>query len=167
MQEIFTEAIVLDSEPSGDFDLRVHLFTKELGRVVAKATSARKILSKLNPHLQPLNFVDVRLVNKNNFQIVDVLRKKRLRPEFWPALRLIRELTAESDPDFSLWSVMAFLIEKNQFYPALILNVLGYGMDSANCAVCSSSPKYFDLSRLDFFCPNCASDDLHKIICVV
>jgi len=167
MQEIFTEAIVLDSEPSGDFDLRVHLFTKELGRVVAKVTSARKILSKLNPHLQPLNLVNVRLVNKNNFQIVDALRKKRLKPEFLPALRLIKELTAEQDPDFSLWSVMSFLIDKNRFHPALILNVLGYGLESANCAVCSSSPKYFDLSRLDFFCTSCASNDLQKIICVV
>lgn len=168
MREVFTEAIVLDSEPSGDFDFRVHLFTKELGRIAAKATSARKILSKLNAHLQPLNLIDVRLVQKNNFQIIDALRKSKLSPDFLRTARLIKELTVENDPDFSLWSVLSFLIQTKQTNLSLVLNALGYGMEFADCSVCGGQPQYFSLKQLGFYCKKCcfnieSSEDLLEV----
>ena len=45
MLEIATEAIVLDKEDLGEYDSRVFLYTKEFGKVGAKATSLRKITS--------------------------------------------------------------------------------------------------------------------------
>ena len=73
MVEYFTEALVLDKEDSGDLDARIILYTEDLGKITAKAKSVKRITSKLNGHLEPLNFIQVRLVEKNGFQIVDAL----------------------------------------------------------------------------------------------
>ena len=155
MKEYFTEAIVLDKEPSGDFDARVHLYTKELGRVVGKVTSARKITSKLNAHLEPLNIIDVRIVNKNNFQIVDALRKNRLPPKFLNIVRLIKELTAENDPDYSLWSLLMILGQQNEPRLSLVLANLGFAPESASCENCGVSPEFFSPKELIFYCKQC------------
>ena len=90
--EYFTEAVVLDKEPSGEFDSIAHLYTQELGRVSASVTSARKILSKLNSHLEPLNLVQVRLVEKNRFHVADVLKTGALDRQHLDALKLIKSI---------------------------------------------------------------------------
>jgi len=155
MKEYFTEAIVLDKEPSGEYDVRVHLYTKELGRVVAKATSARKITSKLNAHLEPLNLVDVRMVNKNSFQIVDALRKNKISPNFLNIVKATKELTAENDFDYSLWTVLTALIQKNQPNMGVVLSVLGFDPKFANCEMCGGDCHFFSLINQGFYCKNC------------
>lgn len=157
MKEYFTEALILDKEPSGEFDARIHLYTKELGRIAAKVTSVRKIISKLNAHLEPLNLIDARIVNKNNFQIVDALKFGRLPSEFLPIVRAIKELTAEGDPDFSLWTVVSVLTQKNQANLPLVLKVLGYDPKYASCDYCGGQPQLFSLSAQTFRCDECAA----------
>ena len=66
MLELVTEAIVLDKEDVGEQDSRVFLYTKDFGKIGAKATSLRKITSKLAAHLEPLNYATVRLVSRGN-----------------------------------------------------------------------------------------------------
>ena len=79
MIEQVTEAVVLDKEFTYDAHVRVHLFTKECGKIVAKATSARKITSKLGPHLEPLLVSTVRYVQQRGLpQLIDALRVSRL-----------------------------------------------------------------------------------------
>ena len=79
MQEYLSEAVVLDRLANGDLNGRVVFLTKRFGKLVGKARSIRKITSKLSGHLQPGNLVQVRMIEKNGLQIVDALKKSRLR----------------------------------------------------------------------------------------
>jgi len=89
LSEFFTEAIVLDREELGEFDSRIFLYTKILGKVAARAQSARKITSKLSAHIEPLNLVNARLVYGKNFQLVDALRFQKLGKDFLKILRFV------------------------------------------------------------------------------
>ena len=62
MQEYVTDALVLKKEPLRDFDARYYFFTKKFGKLKGKATSARKIVSKLAGHLEPGTLAKVRFV---------------------------------------------------------------------------------------------------------
>lgn len=114
MQEYATPAFVLDVQPAGEYDARVFLFTKELGRVTARAKSIRKINSKLAGHLQPLMLSTVRLVEKHGFQVVDALMLRDLRKgvepknirELLEVARTIYETTSEHLREPALWSLL-------------------------------------------------------------
>ena len=106
MEEYFTEALVLDKEPIGESDSLISLYTKELGKITARAISIRKITSKLSSHLEPLNFVDARLVHKNRFQVVDALKTGRLNSKAIGTLHLIKDLSGEGEPDRDLWNLL-------------------------------------------------------------
>src|SRR3989344_7862372 len=106
MREYFTEAVVLYKEPLYEIDERVFLYTKDLGKVVAKVTSGRRITSKLSPHLEPLNLVKVRLVYKNSFQVADVLKFGKLSHNNFNLLRLVKNSVINESPDQELWEFL-------------------------------------------------------------
>ncbi|MEK9186492.1 MAG: recombination protein O N-terminal domain-containing protein, partial [Patescibacteria group bacterium] len=148
------EAVVLDKEPAGEQDARVHFFTKELGKVSAKAVSVRKIISKLNSHLEPLNLVQIRLINKNKFQVADALKASSLPADCLPVLRLIKEVFPEEQPDLALWG----LVINNELTPAAVLKVAGFDSAHASCQLCQSRASLkFLVKNLDYFCSNCLS----------
>jgi len=164
MTEYFTSALVLDTEDSGELDKSIYLYTKELGKVVAKAKSIRKITSKLAGHLQPLNFVRIRLVEKNGFQVTDALDLERIKPsqQALAVLQFIKEMTFELQPDKNLW----FLIKKTfqdlknnkkiSYRP--LLGVLGFAPDFSRCNVCASKfVAYFSKTEQVFLCRRCSS----------
>ena len=155
MLEQVTEAIVLDKECIGDAHVRVHLFTKSMGRIIAKATSARKITSKLNAHLEPLNIITVRLVEKNHLpQVTDALRKDKLPFKVLPALMIVKELAAEYEPDAALFTALSAPLKDRQNLRRL-LSILGYDPQLAECVGCGKPPAYFSLSMLSFVCEQC------------
>jgi recombinational DNA repair protein (RecF pathway) len=154
MVEHYTKALVLDKEDLGDLDSRVFLYCQGLGKASAKVKSARKITSKLAGHLEPGNFVDVRLIELGGFQAVDALAY-----EFLPrtaktvtALRLIRELTADQDFDQELWD----LIENREFVTGSILSCLGFSPEFATCRICQQpDPAHFLVRDLEYSCYSC------------
>lgn len=154
MVEHYTEAVVLDKEDSGDFDSRIFLYCKDLGKVVAKATSARKIISKLASHLEPGNLIKIRLVQKNAFQIVDALKISNL-PKNQNVLRilnLVKELSAESQPDLELWD----LLKNGDLDGEKVLGVLGFGREFAACQSCGAKDlAHFLLNELEYYCAAC------------
>jgi len=160
MQEYVTQAFVLDIEPAGEYDARVFLFTKEIGRVVARAKSLRKIHSKLAGHLQPLVISTVRLVEKNGFQVVDAMLerdvKKGLEPkqvrELIEVSRLIREMTSVEQSEPELWS----LLEDGDILSKRFLKVMGFDPEHAVCNSCDAkSPSSFILKDAMYLCRNC------------
>ncbi len=156
MLEQVTEAIVLDKEWHGEAHARVHLFTKDWGRVVAKATSARKITSKLGAHLEPLNIVTVRLIQKNHLpQAVDALRRDKLSFGAFPGLRLVKELALEYERDYALWEIVRHPTDSSSQYVKNILAVLGYDPQFAACAWCGRAPEHFSFGALSFVCGAC------------
>lgn len=152
--EYFTEAVVLDREPIGESDIQVTLYTKNLGKVTAKAVGARKAVSRLAAHLEPLHFVQARLVEKNRFQVVDALKTDSLpkEPGMVAILQLVKELAAENQSDFALWE----LLRGKQFSGEDVLGVLGFDGSFAVCENCGrSAPDYFLLNEMRYACGAC------------
>lgn len=154
MTEYFTEAVVLDKEDLRDFDSRICLYSKDLGKIMAKATSVRKIVSKLAAHLEPGNLIQVRLVGKNVFQIVDALKISNFprTSETVIGLNLIKELTSEGQPDNELWQ----LLKAGDLSGGKLLGVLGFGQEFASCQNCGADdPAHFLLNELEYYCAAC------------
>ncbi len=152
--EYFTEAIVIDKEPIGEADLQIYLYTKDLGRITARAISARKIISKLASHLEPLSRVQVRLVQKNRFQVVDAVRTGSLprSPAVLRILRLVKDLTGEGQADLELWNIL----ESGNATGASVLGALGFDSQYAVCENCGNEkPSHFVFGRLEYICASC------------
>ncbi|MFH0840466.1 MAG: DNA repair protein RecO [bacterium] len=58
-----TKAIILRNEPWNDYDSRVVFYTKEKGKLNLIARGTKKISSKLAGHLEPLNIIDLMVIN--------------------------------------------------------------------------------------------------------
>ncbi|MBI2623458.1 MAG: recombination protein O N-terminal domain-containing protein [Candidatus Liptonbacteria bacterium] len=151
MQEYAGEAVVLRREPHGEQDSRVSLFTKRYGKLTAKAKSARKITSKLSPHLEPGLVTDIRLVEKNDMLVTDALKREKLALPPSTLFSLDRVL-AEAVPEEELWS----MIRNGDFSWRAALGELGWDPREAACAVCAASPEAFHAGRQEFFCSSCA-----------
>lgn len=163
MTEYLTNALVLDVEDFGEADKVVYLFTKELGKVRAKVKSARKITSKLSGHLQPLNFVKIRLTEKNGFQITDALTLDRVKPSAisLAVLDFIKVMTCELQADKSLWQLIkkTFGSLKNNkgisYRP--FLESFGFDPKFSQCGACESkNPAFFSKTEQVFLCHKCA-----------
>ncbi|MBI4991803.1 MAG: recombination protein O N-terminal domain-containing protein [Candidatus Harrisonbacteria bacterium] len=173
MIEVITEAIVLKKEDLGEHDSRVFLFTKDLGRISTKATSLRKITSKLASHLEPHRRVTVRLVSKKDifdgrsFQLVDALAidvpefkrvgVNKLR-EALVALDFLAGIVPEAVPDFELWNFLNEIIDGTVSATKKdILKFLGLDPEFANCQFCfGSQPEFFYASDNLFVCRSCS-----------
>ncbi len=162
MTEYLTNALVLDIEDVGELDKAVYLFTKDLGKVRAKAKSARKITSKLSGHLQPLNFVKVRLVEKNGLQITDALVLDRVKSSqtALAVLDFISVMTYEFQQDKHLWSLIKKIFQnlKNNKDISLrpLIEAFGFDPKFAKCSVCESKNiYYFSKTEQVFLCSKC------------
>jgi len=176
MREYLTEAIVLDRELSGETDARIFLYTKELGRVMARARSAGFITSRLSSYLQPLRRVQARLVEKNGIQVVDALPigewGKLTAEGIYPELvervglcQIVRSLTSEHHADAALWQ------ELSSPKPSAlhILTILGFDPRHAHCTMCEvATPEYFSSRDAHYYCAKCVKtfssiDGLYKL----
>lgn len=105
VREYLTEAVVLNQDYLNDLDVRVDLYTKDFGRLKAKARSLKKTTSKLAGHLEPLTLSRVRLVEKNGLSVTDALTITRFdkSQESLQLLGFFRENVLEGEPDLALW----------------------------------------------------------------
>lgn len=175
MIEHFTEALVLNNEDIGEFDALITLYAAKLGKVVAKAKSIKKITSKLAGHLQPLNFVNCRLIEKNgslngkqDFQIVDALIIEEQRNKQTPEdikkniniARFLDEMTFELQEDQHLWQAIKKIMSYSDFNENLIyrelLKILGFDPEHAACfSCCKNKVKYLIKPEHTFLCSDC------------
>ncbi|MDP3901448.1 MAG: recombination protein O N-terminal domain-containing protein [bacterium] len=162
MIEHYTEAIVLDKEGIGETDSRIFLYTETMGKIVAKAKSARKITSKLSAHLEPLTWSAIRLIKNKDWQITDALRQHRLNnKQFLGIFRLIKDISPIEHADPWLWQLLKTLYENR--YSAdtaslAILKISGFDPKHANCHNCShQQPEHFLLNSAKYICHNCWS----------
>ncbi len=172
MLEYYSEAIVLNKEALNDTDGLIYFYTEQFGKVIAKAKGLRRILSKSNPHLEPLSFVKIRLINNKNgyFQLIDALSDKENlkkikgnQESLIKHLRIINfidDMTFEFQPDLLLWQVIKEIIKRDldefQAYQ-LILKVSGFNPEFSQCAVCSNKNTfYFNKVDNEFLCLKCS-----------
>jgi recombinational DNA repair protein (RecF pathway) len=183
MQEYVTDAIVLTKRPVGELDGRYALFTKKFGKMTGRATSSRKITSKLCGHLEPGSAVKVRFIEQKGTRIVDALKTARVAIGVRD-LAALADLLPEMDPDAPLWEHLSLVrdggaeggIGGERFSWATVLKLLGWDPEGAACAGCGTEtrnmrqetrdrrqetgngqlPLYFQTSTQEFFCANCA-----------
>lgn len=165
MHEYVTRAFILATEPAGEANLRVTMFTEKNGKVVALARSARKPKAKLAAHLQPLSFSQVRLVERKGVQVVDAMKIGASSNDagaesdavhkmiaLLGVARLIDQMTDLYHPDRELWQ----LLEQGNIASAATLKVLGFDPAHAHCRSCnSSSPAHFLIQDAEYLCANC------------
>jgi len=158
MREYFTPAIVLASRPAGESDRLVDLYTKDLGRLGARVVGGLKMNSKLSPHLDVGNLVDVRLVYKNQFTVTDVLSRSRFRGAgFWRVLSSLKSLFPEQNPDLRLWHEVLHGFKNRKVKMRNILKILGYDPLLAECVSCGGrSVAYFYPKDQSFLCLRCS-----------
>lgn len=173
MTEYFTEAFVINKKDNGELDSSVVLYAQNLGRVTAKAKSLRKITSKLNGHLEPLNFVGCRLIEKNGFQIIDALtlynnshlRKNELiYSQSLKLLQFVEAMTFDLQPDARFYAAIKKIFEhfvdykdKQKIIYFHLLKILGFDSTFALCARCQK--KEVDFFKIDdhiFLCEKCS-----------
>ena len=160
MREYFTEAVVLESGPAGSQDRFVDLYTREFGRLRAKVVGGRKITSKLSPHLEKGNLVEVRLVEKNRFTVADVISKKRFGKNLavFEVLFLLKSLLPELVSDLRLWHGLLHGLRQANPDKKVFLKLLGYNSIFAVCDSCGAGKvKYFSAGDQVFLCEKCSS----------
>ncbi len=148
---------------------------------MARGTSMRKISSKLAAHFEPLNFVKVRLIQKNKessgFQIGDALIVgssplwRQSANDTREALRFIsifRESGFRDSPDPELWSFLENTFrappEKDMTaHKVQLLKVLGFDPRFASCGGCgSAAPMLFSFEDMCFYCAGCGGLGLRQ-----
>lgn len=162
MQEFVTEAVVLDRQDSGEQDAWAYLYTKDAGKLSCKVKSVRKILSKLSGHIQPANLVTARIVDKNGAQLVDALAfgKMEKSPELIKNLLLVKDLSAEGQPDLTIWE----FLEKGDLETQSVLSFFGFDPTFAKCRLCQNSDsKFFFPLDTSFYCQRCAPSGAYNI----
>ncbi|MFA5386607.1 MAG: DNA repair protein RecO [Candidatus Paceibacterota bacterium] len=173
MIEYFTEGIVLSKDKKSDFDGVVNIYTKDFGKISAKTKGIFKPTSKLSGHLEPLNLVNVRVVEKNGFQVTDALLVKKLLSSqaknsinfYRQALELlsfVAEMTFDFQSDIKLWQTILKTLEainkKRTPSYSLIIEALGFSPKFAQCQKCKAKPvRYFAKKDQVFYCSHCAS----------
>jgi recombinational DNA repair protein (RecF pathway) len=160
MKEYFTEAIVLGLKPSGVHDRIVNLYTKDFGRLEAKVVAARKITSKLSPHLGDGNLIEARLVEKNRFILTDAVSKRRFAKNaaVFEILILLKFLLPELVSDLRLWHGLVQGLEEGKLDKKMFLKLLGYNALFAECDGCGSRQvSHFSAETQVFLCKACFS----------
>jgi len=152
MYEYQSEAIVLDAVPAGESDTRFFLYTKKYGRIVARAQSARKITSKLTPHLQAGDVAEIRVVEKNGLRLADALKMRRLPHapgDLWGLNRLLHD----TERDDRLWHALC----ADMYSWRGVLTLIGWNPERAICARCRSAGQAFLIGTQEFVCETHAS----------
>ncbi len=169
MVEYYTKALVLGRTPRGDIDGTLTLYTKELGRVSAKAKSLRKLTSKLSGHLIPGRLANVRIVEMggDTKQVVDALSlPSKASQEFLKFLDFIRQMAPIGMPDLHLWhelerAAIRGTIDKDTY--KRIISIMGYDAKNAICDNCGSVKiAYFVPRDIMFLCNRCLNDSRLK-----
>lgn len=179
MNEYYTPAVVLDRRVKNAKDLQVTLYTKELGKISAIAKSMRKITSKLAGHMQIGNVVDVRVIDRGSFQLIDGLSRKSAckDEEVLRFLSFIDAMTTYHQVDIRLWYTLNEVMDRCQFSPAVyryFLQIMGFGQevkeDSTVCGRCRKDKQglvYFYAPDIIFLCSSClqgTSIDKHDLV---
>jgi DNA repair protein RecO len=173
--ELITEAIALGKEDLGEYDSRVFLYTKDFGKVSAKATSVRKITSKLSAHIEPLSRVTVRLVSKGDafegrgLQLVDALAMDapssgteiQIR-EALATAEAVRLLVPEAVPDQEVWNLLCSVRDfKLRISMRELLHFFGFDPEFAVCEFCANASTNYFLPKNHFFVCRACSANLH------
>jgi len=168
--EIYTPALALRREDRGDRDVAFTLYTKELGKILALAKSARKITSKLTGHLALGRIADVRVIDVGSFQLLDAFSSRQRHPgrEILKLLHFLDSMTSFGQPDLHIWHIARGVVYGGKVEPVVyreLLRIMGFvpgsAVDYPRCAGCREgqrAPAFFYLPDMVLLCSDCARD---------
>lgn len=166
MVEYLTEAVVLEKQPDRNLDAAFVFFTRDLGKVYGKATSSRKITSRLAAHLEPGTYLQLRLARKSvgeNFRIVEALSEaKRVNPEIIRFLVFLERMTPAYAKDEVLFMFLKEVIQNPSISEKMayrgLLKIIGLDPDEATCSCCGRKKiAYFSSQDIIFLCRQCGT----------
>lgn len=159
MIEHYTKSLVLHREPKGEVDEIFTLYTKDLGKIHARAKSIRRITSKLSGHLRQGSLNKIRIIEKggSGFQVIDALSDEFFRhDELHKFLDFLDKMTPEREPDHELWHYVESIIGLGELGSAeyrRLLEIMGFGPKFAKCVNCGRGEiAYFMPSDVIFLC---------------
>lgn len=164
MTEHFTWGIVLQKEPVGEADNEYSVFTWDVGKIKARASSSRKILSRLAGHLEPGTLALIRIVRKNEdgrFRMAEALSEEKTKsPTVIKVLSLAESLIPLEQPDINMFSFLKSLIvektDQEASSYAKLLKLAGFDLSSATCGICGGTKiAYFSPKDIMFLCAPC------------
>ncbi|MEK7543026.1 MAG: recombination protein O N-terminal domain-containing protein [Patescibacteria group bacterium] len=165
MKEFVTEAIVMNCTHVGEWDITATLFTKEIGRVEARAVGGKKPCSKFAPHLDQLNLVTARLVEKNAITLTDVLTENRFNKtrknggalqKALKSLAIMNAVIPAMNQDQRFWLFLTQSLEQGKLNPNETMKILGYDAANSKCGSCKKQDvSFFVPDRQIFLCAVC------------
>ena len=172
MQELYSRALVLDRRENNELDALLDVFTQEYGKVRVRAKGMRKITSKLSAHFQPLSFVKMRFIARQNgtetFVLLDGVddemfarHRTRERYDLLPIITFLNAHAFVLEKDERLWHVLTKVFSARYAVhdvARVVLSLLGFDSRQAACAVCKKTGELaFHTRQEEFFCPACSS----------
>ncbi|MDD4931553.1 MAG: recombination protein O N-terminal domain-containing protein [Candidatus Colwellbacteria bacterium] len=165
MIENSTWGVILDRINDNGLDTEYSIFTWDLGKVKAKATSVRKITSKLAGHLEPGTLARLRLVQKaidGNYKIAESLIDERTKdPRAMSALLFVDRMTPILQTDIHLFAFLKALVSGEEegseaSHYRKVLSILGFDPEHAICSICGEDKiAYFIPQDIMFLCHQC------------
>ena len=171
MTEHFTWGIVLDKKAIGEADSEYSIFTWDVGKVIARATSSRKTLSRLAGHLEPGTLAMIRIVRKNErgrFRMAEALSENKTKnPIVIKVFSLADSLIPLEQPDINIFAFLKNLVLNETQSEALactsLLKLVGFDPKTAKCGVCGSEAiACFAVQDIIFLCAICQNKNLAK-----
>lgn len=156
--------MVLQKEPVGEADSEYSVFTWDVGKIRARASSSRKILSRLAGHLEPGTLALLRIVRKNEegrFRMAEALSEEKTKsPAVIRVLSLAESLIPLEQPDINMFAFLKSLIvqgaDSEAKSYAQLLKLAGFDPEAAKCGVCGRSEiAYFSPQDIMFLCAPC------------
>lgn len=163
-----SQGIILASDKYRESDRLLAVYTREFGKIRVISRGSRKMNSKLSPHLEPLAFVDLMLVNGKSIITLtgssEIKNFKNLKSKGAYAVLamylagIVNEATLENLPDENIFNLLLDLLKYlDQESPKLtipeiiiifklkLLDILGL------CPLeISGIPEVFNLIRMEF-----------------
>jgi len=169
--EHFTWGIVLQKEPVGESDSEYIVFTWDVGKVRARATSSRKTLSRLAGHLEPGTLATIRIVRKNEggkFRMTEALSESKTKSlSVIKILALADTLIPLEQPDLEMFSLLKTFvtcgIDSEPASYAKLLKCAGFNPKAAKCGICTSTKiAYFSPQDIIFLCTSCQKQRINQ-----
>ena len=167
MRELVTDGIVIYTESKNEKDLEATIYTKTLGLIKTRVVSGQKITSKFAGHLDSLNLVQIRLVQKNKVTLTDILTRERFfslraNPKtlqrFLEFLFLLRSVAPIEVPDVRIWNFLIKSLQAQNPDANNLLRLFGYDSLLASCSGCGfKKTSVFFTEDHVFFCDVCSS----------
>lgn len=115
MSTYLTKGIVLRRADQGEYDRQFFIYTEKLGKILAIAKGAKKISSKLNPHLNFFTVCELMLAPSQNgfYRLAGAVAQRRqgkLSPEcfiyVYNALEAADRLTLANHADWEIFRLL-------------------------------------------------------------